>query len=109
MNKQLVESLAEAIISLPMEDYSLFQNTLMAKMIKKTPGVSGGHACIRDTRIAVWTIISLINQGSKDTELLADFPGLTIFDLLTIKEYYQSHQREIDDLICLYNQEDCNV
>ncbi|QHU99419.1 hypothetical protein BWK47_04260 [Synechocystis sp. CACIAM 05] len=105
MNRRLVESLAEAIIALPVEDYSLFQNTLMAKMIKKTPGICGGHACIRDTRIAVWTIISLINQGGTDLELLADFPGLTAFDLLTIKEYYQSHRQEIDNLIDYQDQE----
>ncbi|MBE9175617.1 DUF433 domain-containing protein [Synechocystis salina LEGE 06155] len=108
MNRRLVESLAEAIIALPVEDYSLFQNTLMAKMIKKTPGVCGGHACIRDTRIAAWTIISLINQGSTDGELIADFPGLTVFDLLTIKEYYQSHQQEIDNLIYCQGEENFN-
>jgi uncharacterized protein (DUF433 family) len=106
MNTKLVESLAEAIVSLPTEDYVLFQNTLVGKMIKKTPGVSGGYACVRDTRIAIWTIISFYNQGADDKELLTNFPGLTAFDLLAIRHYYQSHKQEIDSLILSHNQEE---
>ena len=106
MNTKLVESLAEAIISLPTEDYALFQNTLMDKMIQKTPGVSGGHACVRDTRIAIWTIISFYEQGADDNELLTNFPGITAFDLFAIRHYYQSHQQEIDSLISSHHQEE---
>ena len=106
MNTKLVESLAEAIISLPTEDYALFQNALIDKMVQKTPGVSGGYACIRDTRIAIWTIISLYNQGADDIELLTNFPGLTLFDLFVIRHYHQYHQQEIDSLIASHHQED---
>jgi type III restriction enzyme len=28
------------------------------KFIQKTPGICGGNARIRDTRIAVWTLVS---------------------------------------------------
>ena len=55
MNTKLVESLADAIAALPTEDYALFQEALIPKMVKKTPGVAGGCACIRDTRIAAST------------------------------------------------------
>ena len=106
MNTKLVESLAEAIIALPKEDYDLCQDTLIKKMIRKTPGVSGGYACIRDTRIAVWTIISLANQGADEEELLTDFQGLTLFDLLIAKKYYQMNQEEIDTLIASHHQEE---
>jgi uncharacterized protein (DUF433 family) len=106
MNAKLVESLANAIAALPTEDYALFQDALMAKMVRKTPGVCGGHACIRDTRIAVWTLISLGNQGADDEELLLDFQGLTRFDLFAARAYYQSNREEIDALIASHNQED---
>lgn len=105
MNSKLVESLTDAIIALPKDDYDLFQNTLVAKTIQKTPGVCGGHACIRDTRIPVWTIISLLQQGATDQELLIDFEGLTDLDLLICRKYYQIHQEEIDTLILSHAQE----
>ena len=78
-------------------------------MIRKTPGVSGGYACIRDTRIAVWTIISLTNQGANEEELLTDFQGLTLSDLLIAKKYYQMNQEEIDTLIASHQEEDWDV
>ena len=106
MNTQLVESLADAIAALPTEDYALFEDALMAKMVRKTPGVSGGYACIRDTRIPVWTLISLTNQGADDEELLTDFPGLTSFDLFVARKYYQFNRDEINNLIASHNQED---
>lgn len=104
MNAKLVESLAEAIAALPTEDYALFQETLIAKMVRKTPGLAGGYACIRDTRIAVWTLISLANQGADDEELRVDFPGLTRFDFLAARAYYQINRDEIDTLIASHNQ-----
>lgn len=106
MNAKLVESLADAIAALPTEDYALFQEALIAKMVRKTPGVAGGHACIRDTRIAVWTLISLANQGANEEELALDFPGLTRFDFLAARAYYQAHRDEIDALIASYNRDE---
>ena len=31
----------------------------ITEIIQKTPGVSGGYACVRNTRIPVWTLVSL--------------------------------------------------
>lgn len=106
MNPKLVESLVEAIAALPTDDYALFQDKLIARMVRKTPGVAGGYACIRNTRIAVWTLISLINQGANDAELATDFPGLTDLDFLVARAYYQSHSSEIDQLIASHTAED---
>ena len=53
MNTKLVESLADVVTSLSADDYALFQETLTDRMIRKTPGVAGGYACIRNTRIVV--------------------------------------------------------
>lgn len=106
MNTKLVESLADAIAALSVEDYALFQEALIARMVRKTPGVAGGHACIRDTRITVWTVISLLNQGATEDELATDFPALTRFDFLAARAYYCNHRDEIDALIASHNSED---
>lgn len=104
MNTKLVESLAEAIVALPQEDYALFQETITDRMIRKTPHVAGGVACVRNTRIAVWTLISLINQGADEKEISVEFPGLTRFDLIATQAYYQINQSEIDNLIASHQQ-----
>ncbi|MBE9033481.1 DUF433 domain-containing protein [filamentous cyanobacterium LEGE 11480] len=106
MNAKLVESLADAVAALPTEDYALFQQALIGKMVKKTPGVAGGFACIRDTRIAVWTLISLAEQGADEAELALDFPGLTHFDFFAAQVYYQAHREEIDAAITSHRAEE---
>lgn len=106
VNTRLVESLAEAINALAPDDYALFQETLIAKTIQKTEGVCGGHARIRNTRIAVWTLISLLQQGMDDEALLNDFPGLTPFDLLAVRTYYEANPVEIDSLITSHHSEE---
>ncbi|MBJ7899438.1 MAG: DUF433 domain-containing protein [Cyanobacteria bacterium RI_101] len=108
MNAKLIESLVQVIESLSPEDYSLFQTILSTRNIQKTEGVCGGHARIRNTRIPVWTIISLQKQGADDQELLHNFPVLTAFDLVTVRNYYQEHSSEIDNIITSYNSEDEN-
>jgi len=75
-------------------------------VIKQTPGVCGGNACIRNTRIPVWTLVSLRSQGAKDRELLEDYPSLHQTDLEAAWIYYQQHQDEIDRAIALQDDED---
>ena len=99
MNAKLVESLVQAIESLPPEDYALFQEQLTTRSVQKTPGVCGGHARIRSTRIPIWTLISLQHQGADDNELLHNFPSLTPFDLTVARAYYANHTEEIDSAI----------
>lgn len=106
MNTKLVESLVQVIESLPPEDYAMFQQQLTTRSIQKTEGVCGGHARIRNTRIPVWTIISLQNQEANDLELLQNFPVLTPFDLVVARDYYSHHALEIDRLIASYHEED---
>lgn len=106
MNTQWANSLAESVTALSLEDFQAFQAALLAQMVKKTPGVAGGHACVRNTRIAVWTLISLAQQGIDDAGLVKNFPGLTPFDLLAVRVYYQTHQAEVDDLITSHHSED---
>jgi hypothetical protein len=64
MNIQLVDSLIQVIESLTPEESLLFQEKLSARAIQSTPGVCGGNARIRNTRIPVWTLVSLHQQGT---------------------------------------------
>ena len=105
MNTKLATSLAEAKSSLSQEDLAVFQTALLQSMISKTLGVAGGYACIRNTRIAIWTLISLFQQGATEAELLLDFPGLTAFDLWIAQTYYRANRAEIDEAIVFHNEE----
>ncbi|MEM9266804.1 MAG: DUF433 domain-containing protein [Cyanobacteria bacterium P01_F01_bin.13] len=40
------------------EENKLLLNKLHARTIQKRPGVCGGYARIRNTRIPVWTLVS---------------------------------------------------
>ena len=75
-------------------------------VIQHTPGVCGGNACIRHTRIPVWTLVSLRSQGATDSELLEDYPSLIQTDLEAAWIYYQHHQDEIDQAIAIQDNED---
>lgn len=65
--------------------------------INKTPGVCGGNACIRDTRIPIWTLQELKEMGVCDHQLLEDFPSLSAEDLAAAWEYVAHHSQEISD------------
>ena len=69
------------------------------KIIQKIPGICGGHACIHNTRIPVWTLVSLRRQSATEQELLHNYPGLTLEDLTAVWGYYYNNQSEIDGII----------
>ncbi len=68
-------------------------------LIQKTPGVCGGDACIRNTRIMVWLLVSLKRQGATEDQLLSNFPTLDSNDLGLAWEYYRRNPEEIDRAI----------
>lgn len=74
--------------------------------INKTPGVSGGVACIGDSRIPVWTLIQLKQLGRTDDQLLGDFPTLTAIDLDAAWAYYRANTLEIERDIAAQEAED---
>lgn len=67
--------------------------------IEKTPGVMGGDACIRQTRIPVWLLVSLRHQGATEAYLLEDYPTLTAADLVNAWLYADTHSEEIEAAI----------
>jgi uncharacterized protein (DUF433 family) len=77
-----------------------------AAVIRHTAGVVGGDACVRDTRIPVWTLVQLKRLGRNEGQLLGDFPGLTQDDLDAVWSYYRHHTNEIEHAITAEAAED---
>ncbi len=73
-------------------------------LIRKTPGVCGGDACIGNSRIMVWLLADLKRLGMSEQEILEAYPTLTATDLTAAWEYYRLHPDEIDEAIA--SQED---
>lgn len=67
--------------------------------IQKTPGVMGGEACIGQTRIPVWLLISYRRQGASDAHILEGHPDLSAADLVNGFAYAEAQVDEIDRAI----------
>ena len=64
--------------------------------VRRTPGVCGGAACVRDTRIPVWLLVRLKQLGRAEPDLLTDYPGLSSADLDTAWAYYRLRTAEVE-------------
>jgi uncharacterized protein (DUF433 family) len=73
-------------------------------LIRKTPDVCGGDACVGNTRIMVWLLVAMKQAGQSDEEILRGYPTLKDADLAAAWEYYRQNQAEIDQAIA--SQED---
>jgi len=73
--------------------------TAATSWVSKTPGICGGSACIRDTRITVWGLVEWRRLGRSDADLLQSIRGLTPSDLDSAWEYAANHAEEIDEAI----------
>jgi uncharacterized protein (DUF433 family) len=67
--------------------------------IQKTPGVSGGEACMRNTRHTVSGLVQWRRLGLSDGLILEHHPDLTSADLEEVWSYYLQHRKEIDQAI----------
>jgi uncharacterized protein (DUF433 family) len=68
--------------------------------IQKTPEVCGGDACIRDTRIPVWSVVVARRLGAAEQDLLRYFVmPLNPADVRAAFIYYEKHPEEIDQAI----------
>jgi uncharacterized protein (DUF433 family) len=72
--------------------------------VQKTPGVCGGDACIRNTRITVNRLVEWRKLGLSDARILEIIQGLTPEDLAAAWEYYRLNPAEIDEEIRLNNE-----
>ncbi len=67
--------------------------------IDSTPGVCGGEPCIVRTRIPVWVLEQLRQQGASEAEILRSYPTLRAEDLVNAWAYVRSHRDEIEQQI----------
>lgn len=73
--------------------------SLSPGFVKKTAGVCGGEACIRDTRVTVWGLVERRRLGLTDEEIIDRLPALTPADLALAWDYYDANRDEIDRVI----------
>jgi uncharacterized protein (DUF433 family) len=64
--------------------------------IRKTPDVMGGDACIRETRIPVWLLVSYRRLGLSEAKLLENHPDLSATDLANAWAYAAAYPDEIE-------------
>jgi uncharacterized protein (DUF433 family) len=67
--------------------------------INKTPGVMGGDACIKQTRIPVWLIVSYRRLGLSEAKILDNYPTLSAADLANAWTYAEAYPDEIEAAI----------
>ena len=64
-------------------------------IIEKTPGVVGGDACIRNSRIPVWELVEYRHLGASSSKILEAYPQLTELDLQAAWDYHHRFPDEI--------------
>lgn len=105
-----LEEMERAIASLPQAEKARLLERLTREVrspgdltpgIRMTPGVVGGAACIRNTRIAVWMLEQARRLGVSEADLLLNYPGLTALDLTAAWSYVGTHQAEIEAAIAV--------
>ena len=67
--------------------------------IEKTPGVCGGDACIRQTRITIWGLVNARRLGYTEADLLESYPNLYASDLVNAWAYAEAYPHEIETAI----------
>lgn len=58
-------------------------------------GKRGGQPCIRGLRITVYDVLSWLAQGMDKTEILEDFPELTLEDILACQRFAADREHNI--------------
>ena len=67
------------------------ETTTSLSWVQKTPGVCGGRACIRKTRITVWGLVNSRRLGLSEEQILENIVGLTPEDIQVAWDYYREH------------------
>lgn len=60
-----------------------------------TPGVRGGKACIKGTRITVYDVLEYLAGGMTESQILADFPSLTADDIRACLAFAAARERRL--------------
>jgi uncharacterized protein (DUF433 family) len=59
------------------------------------PGVCGGEAGVRGTRVPVWMLVEARDDGCSDEDILENYPTLSKGNLRAAWKYADEHRAEI--------------
>lgn len=62
------------------------------------PGKRGGRPCIRDLRITVYDVLSMLSSGMSHQEIVDDFPELTADDIRAVLAYAADREHQVFSL-----------
>jgi uncharacterized protein (DUF433 family) len=66
-----------------------------SEIITINPNKRFGKPCIRDTRIAVYDVLSWLASGMKKEEIISDFPELSEEDIQACLAYAADREHKI--------------
>jgi uncharacterized protein (DUF433 family) len=64
--------------------------------VERVPGVAGGRAIIKGTRIGVWAIVESYRSGLTPEEILGHYPQLTLSKVFDALGYYDDNRQEVE-------------
>lgn len=67
--------------------------------IVKAPGLCGGAATIRGTRVSVWVLATYARAGYEANVIRTFFPYLTLAQIYDALSYWQDHPAEIEESV----------
>jgi uncharacterized protein (DUF433 family) len=63
--------------------------------IEIQPGKRSGKPTVRGTRITVYDVLEYLASGTNETEILADFPELTLEDIRACLAFAADRERRL--------------
>jgi len=76
---------------------STFKESTMDR-ITLEPGKRGGRPCVRNLRISVYDVLSMLSSGMSTPEILDDFPELTEQDILAVLAFAAEREHQVVSL-----------
>jgi uncharacterized protein (DUF433 family) len=64
-------------------------------LITIEPGVRGGKPCIRGMRITVYDVLEYLASGMSESEIVGDFPDLTMEDIRACLAFAADRERRL--------------
>ena len=66
-----------------------------SEIITIEPGKRGGKPCIRGLRITVYDVLEYLAGGMTESQILADFPDLTVGDIRACLAFAADRERRL--------------
>jgi uncharacterized protein (DUF433 family) len=64
-------------------------------IIKRNPNKRFGKPCVRETRITVYDVLGWLAEGMTYSEIIADFPELTMDDIKACLAYAADREHKL--------------